>query len=125
MKIDDIKRIVDYTKARLEDLAQPNVWVACTKDMGSGELKAFKQSCIDDEVIIKALEKQIPKKLRVKVDNRHGVLNLFYFCPNCNSFRMESRKYCSNCGQALDWKETYREFGLKEAEEAWKRSENE
>ena len=69
------------------------------------------------ECAINALEKQIPKKLKVEVDNRHGVRNLYYFCPSCNSFRMESKKYCSNCGQALDWKETFRELGLKKAEE--------
>ena len=69
------------------------------------------------ELAMKALEKQIPKKLKVEVDNRHGVRNLYYFCPSCNSFRMKCRRYCSNCGQALDWKETFRELGLKKAEE--------
>lgn len=68
-------------------------------------------------------EKCVPKKLRVEVDNRHGVLNLFYFCPNCNSFRMKSHRYCSNCGQALNWGETYREFGLKEAEQALRKED--
>ena len=76
-----------------------------------------KHITLNENVIADALKKQIPKKLKVEVDNRHGVRNLYYFCPSCNSFRTKSRKYCSNCGQALDWKETFRELGLKKAEE--------
>ena len=64
-----------------------------------------------------ALEKQTPKKLRYEVDNRYGVRNIYYFCPSCNSFRMESKKCCSNCGQALDWEETFRELCLTRAVE--------
>lgn len=69
------------------------------------------------DIAVSALEKQIPKKLKVEVDNRYGVRNFYYFCPSCNSFRMERRKYCSICGQPLDWKVTFQELGLKEAEE--------
>ena len=73
--------------------------------------------CESLDIAVSALEKQIPKKLRVEVDNRHGVRSLYYFCPSCNSFRMESRKYCSNCGQSLDWEETFREWGQTKAAE--------
>lgn len=51
-------------------------------------------------VAIKALEKQIPKKVTKSA------------CPSCNRvflFRhSEKRKgdYCDNCGQALDWSDT-------------------
>ncbi len=75
----------------------------------------YKNRKLYAELAINALEKQIPKKLKVEVDNRHGVRNLYYFCPSCKSFRMESRKYCSNCGQALDWEETFRDLALTKA----------
>ena len=55
--IDDIKRIIEEKKARLERLSNSDIWHIYTKNMENGEYKAFKQSCIDDEIIIKALEK--------------------------------------------------------------------
>lgn len=57
--IEDIKRIIAYKKARLEALAQPDMWVRYTKNMECGELKEFKQSCVDDEIIIEALEQML------------------------------------------------------------------
>lgn len=57
IQIEDIKRIIAYKKARLEVLAQPDVWIRYIKYMESGELREFKQSCIDDEIIIEALER--------------------------------------------------------------------
>lgn len=50
-------------------------------------------------VAIKALDKQIPKKVTKSA------------CPSCNRIFLfrhsEKRKgdYCDNCGQALDWSE--------------------
>lgn len=47
----------------------------------------------------KALEKQIPKKYMRKNGN--------YNCPICNypvmSVCTRKKKYCDNCGQAIDW----------------------
>lgn len=54
---EDIKRIIAYKKERLEHLAKPEVWHSYTKNMECGEYKEFKQSCIDDEIIIEALER--------------------------------------------------------------------
>ena len=48
---------------------------------------------------IKALEKQIPKKYMRKNGN--------YNCPICDypvmSVCTRNKKYCDNCGQAIDW----------------------
>lgn len=63
------------------------------------------------ENAIEALEKQIPKKLTIKLQ---GYLDRdkCCYCPMCDSFRgnldYESQKirkydFCPNCGQALDW----------------------
>lgn len=63
------------------------------------------------EVIHKALEKQIPKKMKnIKV----GQFGLVLLCPSCenemamiyNSVWQKGKykqKYCENCGQALDF----------------------
>ena len=52
-------------------------------------------------VAIKALEKQIPKKYMRKNGN--------YNCPICDypvmSVCTRKKKYCDNCGQAIDWSE--------------------
>lgn len=57
--------------------------------------------CTDEEhleakrIAVKALEKQIPKKLS-------GVE--WYSCPVCNQkYLGRTEKHCRNCGQALYW----------------------
>ena len=62
------------------------------------------------KVIHKALEKQIPKKLKVEKVGRFG---LAFICPSCESQvamiwdsvlqGKYEQDYCDNCGQALDW----------------------
>ena len=59
-------------------------------------------------VLTKALEKQIPKK--VKHLNRHGDgADLYnrdcFFCPSCGRRLRNKQKdpHCGRCGQALDW----------------------
>lgn len=53
------------------------------------------------------LEKQIPKKVIYGYDDQDDIL-----CPNCkeiigymDSYTTGIDKYCSECGQMLDWKE--------------------
>lgn len=53
-------------------------------------------------VAVKALEKQIPKKV---ILTKTEVT--FYQCPRCNSFISRSNDYCNKCGQALDWSDEY------------------
>lgn len=58
------------------------------------------------DMAIKALEKQIAKKAKVKkysfyphstlIQSRYGK------CPNCGTVQVDDR-YCANCGQKLDW----------------------
>jgi formate dehydrogenase maturation protein FdhE len=45
---------------------------------------------------IKALEKQIPKKVKNKQCD-YGI------CPVCGHSFFGGMEYCSKCGQALDW----------------------
>lgn len=60
---------------------------------------------------MKALEKQIPKKPVIKVneidcDGQHGYIEYIY-CPCCNKelayINNHKVKVCIECGQALDW----------------------
>ena len=51
---------------------------------------------------VNAFEKQIPKKTTKRCRVPNGWLT-YGHCPNCDSFTKNTRKYCDNCGQALDW----------------------
>lgn len=63
------------------------------------------------EKVKEAIEKQKPKRVEIKTSNIMS--RLFYYCSNCNERLMDSMslrlnihslpKYCSGCGQALDW----------------------
>lgn len=57
------------------------------------------------EIAISALEKQIPKKPILDTIFPSGVK--WFRCPTCNNkivSRLDGQeKYCSNCGQALDF----------------------
>ena len=54
------------------------------------------------EMAVKALEKQIPKKLIHIIRNEKVV---GYRCPACTANAVGSGFYCWYCGQALDWSE--------------------
>ena len=56
------------------------------------------------DMAISALEKQVPKKpisLGEDIDRDVGQ------CPNCKEIidTYEDYKYCSDCGQAIDWRD--------------------
>ena len=53
------------------------------------------------EIAISALEKQIPKKVNISLKGTTD-WNTKCHCPNCHSM-VSHGKYCSNCGQALDF----------------------
>ena len=66
----------------------------------------------DLQMAIKALEKQIPKKPKVKEET----YSRLYDCPSCGGYLVskidgelcsgQKYKYCHRCGQALDWSDT-------------------
>lgn len=53
------------------------------------------------ELCKKSLEKQIPKKVNISLKGTTD-WNTKCHCPNCHSM-VSHGKYCSNCGQALDF----------------------
>lgn len=84
---------------------------AIEKLMATTDYKYSHYTYTDDtgkafDMAIRALEKQIAKKAKVKkysfyphstlIQNRYGE------CPNCGTEQVNDR-YCANCGQKLDW----------------------
>ena len=62
-----------------------------------------------NEMAIKALEKQIPKKPTpidyekyIDVIDNARLLRGAYWCPNCKRV-VKSGSFCNDCGQKLDW----------------------
>ena len=49
--------------------------------------------------IIQAIKKQMPKKTVVGNDNG----KLRKSCGNCGCFILPASKFCSKCGQKIDW----------------------
>lgn len=82
----------------------------CNEGANGGVYHICNDSCMYGEHIcefalaIKALEKQIPKKVK----NREFECAS---CPECGTTvimlanELENEKYCPQCGQALDWSE--------------------
>lgn len=58
--------------------------------------------CLTKNVLKKLIEKQIPKKVNISLKGTTG-WNTKCHCPNCRSM-ISHGKYCSECGQALDWR---------------------
>ena len=52
------------------------------------------------EMAFSALEKQIPKKIRI--EREHPIYGYASFCPNCNRMDVGGWSYCPDCGQAID-----------------------
>ena len=63
------------------------------------------------DMVISALEKQIPKKpVKRTINNPVKIGNVtfskgtsVYKCPNCGGL-ITYYKYCCSCGQAIDWR---------------------
>lgn len=70
-------------------------WEASERREHEEYVKALKMA-------INALEKQIPKK--VKVEKRSKDLSVLV-CPICSKPSLVGMSYCRFCGQRLDWSE--------------------
>ena len=51
------------------------------------------------QMALQALEKQIPKKMVIKNDNGRPSRA----CGGCGCFVLPASRFCSKCGQKLDW----------------------
>jgi rubrerythrin len=90
--MDKIKRAIDSTKNRIHYIT-----VNAKDGTPSHCVKAERQVEIQN-VILRALEKQIAKKPVVATwDYEKG-----YECPICGYVVKQNQKYCSTCGQKLE-----------------------
>lgn len=70
--------------------------------------KAYRTTCYGNRVVeheenliaIKALEKQIPKKV---IHIHSDTFDECLCCPNCYVIKGYFDAYCPACGQAIDW----------------------
>lgn len=64
-------------------------------------IQAITDAC---EIAVEAMGRQIPKKPKLEYIDYLDVDTKITHCPSCgNSYVDETEKYCSDCGQALDW----------------------
>lgn len=86
-----------------------NVMTQAREDAGQAFLGKVQFNVPQYHAVIKALEKQIPKKAG-------SIYKGDYKCPTCENYiditdddlyiyEIEPPKYCDECGQALDWGE--------------------
>jgi len=72
-------------------------------------MKSYKKMHADEyfDMAIEALEKQSPKKVTEKVEERYLTLGKSFFCPSCEVmlgdwiFLRCRTNHCGNCGQRL------------------------
>lgn len=85
---------IEEAKANLEKLL-------LLYDDGMIDFSVIRESV---SVAIKALEKQIPKK--VHIEEHHPKYGHASFCPNCNRMDVGGWSYCPYCGQAIGLEES-------------------
>ena len=90
------EKAIEYWKARYENTKYFDD-VHCD----ASELREHKEYVEALKETITALEKQVPKKIVRFNENFYT----FYTCPDCMKYfnGMVKPRYCSGCGQALDW----------------------
>ena len=81
--------------------ALQSVLMYCSEECGKIDTCRGEYKECAEATVIKALEKQIPKKPIEKFafsdDIEAGL------CPLCNEGVNEEMNFCSYCGQAIDW----------------------
>lgn len=107
------KEALEYWQFRYEYEKAKNYY---DRHLGEYEYRKHTDYVEALKISIEVLEKQIPKRLTIKLSEQmiQGYLyrDKCCYCPMCDSFRgnldyepQKIRKYdfCPDCGQALDW----------------------
>ena len=83
-----------------------NVMTQAREDAGQAFLGKVQFNVPQYHAVIKALEKQIPKK-PIPQDRQYIRYSMNYICPSCGKGFSGTgiATYCYHCGQALDWGE--------------------
>ena len=62
----------------------------------------YKNRKLYAELAINALKKEMPKNVNISLKGT-TCWNTKCHCPICHKDLFDSQKYCSNCGQLIDW----------------------
>ena len=88
-----------------KDTLEREKHIVFTSDMSERTMKALAHH----DNVIKALEKQVPKKPIWKRGWHCDEMTTYseWHCPHCNDFFRvdEMHLFCPSCGQAIDWSE--------------------
>ena len=57
---------------------------------------------LNEKNVAGALRKQIPQKVNISLKGTTD-WNTKCHCPACRKDLFDGQRYCSNCGQAIDW----------------------
>ena len=59
------------------------------------------------EIAVEAMQKQIPKKVNYKVEDRFikSYLSIYSYCPVCEKEVFAGDMFCVRCGQRICWRE--------------------
>lgn len=74
-------------------------------DWRETELKRRKEQIKIALITISALEKQIPKKVKLYNDKSIFIHEGVFYCPSCQENVSMDDVYCCQCGQSLDWED--------------------
>ena len=97
---------IEDTIENLNEIKENLKVILINKNLDGKASDDVKELEFDFDRAINALEKQIPKK--PPVVNRPSIFIKVPVCPNCSTSEYYQplygkTKYCSNCGQKLDW----------------------
>lgn len=97
---DEIATIVNKLIIEVRETEEEFVWTQVEP-----WLSRTMERHISKRELVKALQKQIPKKPTEKYN--HGNFVIDWLCPSCGRFHRNDYplEYCSHCGQAIDWGE--------------------
>jgi len=92
----------------IEIVKAETVYISDSKNKAKDVIEELGKLYDMKEVIIQALEKQIPKKPRehynwVDLTEEERQETARWYCKSCDSAVEESYSYCCSCGQKLDW----------------------
>ena len=95
---------IEDTIENLNEIKENFKVILINKNLDGKASDDVKELEFDFDRAINALEKQMPKKPKMRHLKPYDSYNDGW-CPNCEAYVNEDSeyKYCPNCGQKLDW----------------------
>lgn len=70
----------------------------------------LKAEDLSTKQIISLMNYRKPREVKIKCGKYDKT-----FCPNCNHYVQEYKRYCSHCGQRLKWRNYYKSIETQKA----------